>query len=53
MKHPDLPIVVGQSGDFTYRSDRHVLNTELRDNGETLLLNVESFKEDGRMKYFR
>lgn len=53
MKYPNLPIVVGQSGDFTYRSDRHILNTELRDNGETLLLNVGNFNEDGMMKFYR
>lgn len=51
VKHRGIPIMVGKSGDKLGREDRYILNTEVRD--EILLLNIENFKENGMMKYYR
>ena len=51
IKHPEMPIIVGKSGDKLGRFDQSVINTEVRDG--VLVLNIENYKENGYLKYFR
>lgn len=52
MKHPRAYVCAGKNGEDTYRNDRKIENVFLRD-GDTVVLNIDSFDENGELKYYR
>jgi len=54
LKHPEDYIVCSDNTDpfNTYRDDRQIINLFRRD-GNTTILKIENFKENGELKYFR
>ena len=54
MKYPDDCVICSDSSDpsNTYRDDRHVVNI-LRRDGDTTVIKIENFKENGELKYHR
>lgn len=52
LKHPRALVCAGKMGSDTYRNDRKIENVYLRD-GNTVVLNVESYDDNGELKYYR
>ena len=52
LKYTRALVCAGKIGSDTYRNDRKIENVFLRD-GDTVVLNVENYDEDGELKYYR
>lgn len=52
LKYPRALVCAGKMGSDTYRNDRKIENVFLRD-GDTVVLNVEDYKDNGELKYYR
>jgi len=52
LKHPKALVCAGKMGADTYRDDRKIENVFLRD-GNTIVLNIESYDESGELKFYR
>ena len=52
LKYPRALVCATQNGTETYINDQKIENVFLRD-GDTVVLNVESYDENGELKYYR
>ena len=51
-KYPKALVCAGKMGSNTYENDRKIENVFLRD-GDTLVLNIENYDDNGELKYYR
>ncbi|GLB26486.1 hypothetical protein LXJ15735_27270 [Lacrimispora xylanolytica] len=52
LKYPRALVCAAKRGADEYISDRKIENVYLRD-GDTVVLNVESYDSNGELKYYR
>nr|WP_155857711.1 hypothetical protein [Clostridium sp. 12(A)] len=52
LKYPRALVCAGKIGSDSYRNDRKIENVYLRD-GNTVVLNVENYDDNGELKYYR
>lgn len=52
LKYPRALVCAGKMRSDTYINDQKIENVFLRD-GNTVVLNIEDYDEDGELKYYR
>lgn len=52
LKYPRALVCATKNGAETYTNDQKIENVYLRD-GDTVVLNIENYDENGELKYYR